>query len=175
MKIFISKISFALLVILVSCSGSSKLGSNRLVSISNRTFIFESSIRTMNFVFDTADCQLAITYKCPSISKKHESVNINCTYQQLNDSMIVIKNKLYGTKPEHIDLTPPKDELEKCVSSSLTNSKNKGKVSAWGNDDGFIPIINIDTIKVLSKKDKLFLYLSKRRGQDIYNFLWKEK
>jgi hypothetical protein len=175
MKIFISKISFALLVILVSCSGSRKLGSNGLVSISNRSFIFESSIRTINFVFDTTDCQLTITYKCPNVSKEHESVNINCTYKQLNDSMIVIKNKLHDTKAEQIDLTPPKEELEKCVSSSLANNKNKGKVSAWGNDDGFIPIINIDTIKVLSKKDKLFLYLSKRRGQDIYNFLWKEK
>lgn len=160
---------------LTSCGGSRKLGSNALVSISNRSFIFESSIRTMNFVFDTTDCQLTITYKCPNIIKEHESVNIKCTYKQLNDSMVVIKNKLQDTKAEQIDLTPPKEELAKCVSSGLPNDKNNGKVSASGNDDGFIPIINIDTIKVISKKDKLFLYLSKRRGQAIYNFLWKEK
>ncbi len=175
MKIFISKMALVLLVTFVSCTGSSKLGSNGLTAMSNKTFTFESSIRTINFVFDTADCQLAIIYKCPNISKEHERVNINCTYKQLNDSMIIIRNKLYDIKPEQIDLTPPKEELEKCVSSNLTNSKNKGRVSAWGHDDGFIPIINIDTIKILSKKDKLFLYLSKRRGQDIYNFLWKEK
>ena len=175
MKISIAKILLALLLILVGCIGSSKLRSNEVVDISNKTFIFESDIRTISFIFDTVECQLGITYKCTSIRKENEKISINCTYKQLNDSIIVIKNKLYDTKSGLIDLTPPKEELEKCVSSDLTKHSNRKNVSAWANDDGFIPIIGIDTIKVFSKKNKLFLYLSKRRGVDIYNFLWEEK
>jgi hypothetical protein len=175
MKTFISKILLLFLVTFISCLSSSKIGSNRLVTISNKAFTFESSIRTINFVFDTANCELTFIYKCPSISKEHLKVNINCTYTQLNDSMIVIKNKLYDTKREQVDLTPPKEELGKCISSGSANNRNKRKVSAWSNDDGFIPVINIDTIKVLSKRDKLVLYLSKRRGQDIYNFFVARK
>lgn len=172
-KTFLVKISLTFLLIFISCISSKKISNGK--TIADKTFIFESAVRTINIVFDTTDCQITIIYKCSSISNEHRQLNINCTYKQLNDSILVIKNKLYDTKAEPIDLTPPKEELEKCLPTNLTVHKNKNKVNAWANDDGFIPPISIDTIKVFSKNKRQFLFLSKRRGLTVYNFLMKEK
>lgn len=172
MKLFIMKI-FAILF-LASCI-SSKLGASKSISVENKVFTFESNIRTISFAFDTANCLITAAYKCNSIKKQYEKIDISCTYMQLNDSMIVIKNKLYRTDSEFADLTPPNDELEKCLQSKSVSSKNKNKVNAWSGDDGFIPAIGIDTIKMFSKKDKLFLFLSKHRDGAVYNFLLQER
>lgn len=159
---------------LVSCI-SGKLGTNKSIFVKNKVFTFESNIRTINIAFDTANCLITATYKCNSIKKQYEKIDISCTYVQLNDSMVVIKNKLYRTDSELADLTPQKDELEKCLPLKSISSKNKNKVKAWSGDDGFIPAIGIDTIKIFSKKNKLFLFLSKHRDGSVYNFLLQER
>lgn len=160
-----------LMFLLTSCA-ITKLPHNKTVYLENKTFVFESDVRTIKIAFDSTNCLVFISYKCASINKQYEKIQINSTYTQLNDSMVVIKNKLFNPSSELKDLTPPKEELKKCIINTATA---KNKINAWSGDDGYIPSIAIDTIKVLSKRDQLFLFLSKRKNDTVYNFLLKEK